>query len=224
MIMRFDVVTLFPEMLSGFLESSILKKARDANLIDIRSVNPRDFTTDKHRTCDDRPFGGGSGMVLKPEPVLKAVESVRTAQSKTILMSPQGKTFSQAAAMALSREKHLILVCGHYEGVDERIKSLIIDEEISIGDYILTNGALAAAVIVDAVSRLIPGVLGNPESAQEESFSGGVLEYPQYTRPREFRGLRVPEILLSGDHAKIREWRKAQALERTRQKKTGERI
>jgi tRNA (guanine37-N1)-methyltransferase len=219
MSLRIDIVTLFPEMLTGFLSSSILKKAGEKGLFNVHAVNPRDFTEDKHKTCDDKPFGGGSGMVMKPEPVFKAVQSIRSEQAKIILMSPQGRSFTQEKAMELSKESHLVLICGHYEGIDERIRDLLSHEEISIGDYVLTNGALAAAVVVDAVVRLIPGAIGNPQSLEDESFTESLLEYPQYTRPRVFEGLSVPEVLLTGDHDKIEAWRREQALERTQKKR-----
>jgi len=217
--MKIDIITLFPEMLQGFVSSSILKKAQDKGLIQICVTNPREFTLDKHKTCDDKPFGGGSGMVLKPEPIFEAVRKVKTPEAKIILMTPQGGKLTQNKALELSSVKHLILICGHYEGIDERIRTILADEEISIGDYILTNGALAAAVMVDAVARLIPGVLGNCESIQDESFKNGLLEYPQYTRPRVFQGIGIPEILLSGNHQKIEEWRHQQAVERTKKRR-----
>lgn len=217
--MKIDIITLFPEMLQGFVSSSILKKAQDKGLIQICVTNPREFTLDKHKTCDDKPFGGGSGMVLKPEPIFEAVRKVKTPEAKIILMTPQGEKLTQNKALELSSVKHLVLICGHYEGIDERIRTILADEEISIGDYILTNGALAAAVMVDAVARLIPGVLGNCESIQDESFKNGLLEYPQYTRPRVFQGIGIPEILLSGNHQKIEEWRHQQAVERTKKRR-----
>lgn len=219
--LKIDVVTLFPQMLNGFLQESMMKRAAAAGLVEFRMVNPRDFTTDKHNTADDRPFGGGPGMVMKPEPLFAAIESVQTPDSHVILMTPGGKTFKQADARRLSDEhSHLIFICGHYEGVDERVREALVDEEISIGDYVLTNGVLAANVVIDAVVRLRPGVLGGGEVAtEEESFSSGLLEYPQYTRPPEFRGMKVPEILFSGDHAKIAEWRYRKALERTAERR-----
>lgn len=215
--MKIDIITLFPEMLRGFLETSMMKKAVESNYVQFNIINPRDFTEDKHRTTDDRPFGGGPGMIMKPKPLVMAVESVKTDISRVILLSPSGTTFNQSSAERLvSKSKHLILICGHYEGVDERVIELLVDEQISIGDYILTNGALASAVISDAIVRLIPGVLGGGESArQDESYSKGLLDFPQYTRPVEFRNLKVPDILLSGDHALISEWRYKQSLERT---------
>ena len=221
-VLRIDVITIFPQMLSGFLEESMMKRAAAAGRVEFRIINPRDFTTDKHNTTDDRPFGGGPGMVMKPEPIFAAVESVRTPESHIILMTPGGKTFRQADARRLADEQsHLIFICGHYEGVDERIREALVDEEISIGDYVLTNGVLASTVVIDAVVRLRPGVLGGGEAATEdESFSSGLLEYPQYTRPPEFRGMKVPEILFSGDHAKIEAWRRGKALERTAERRS----
>jgi tRNA (guanine37-N1)-methyltransferase len=193
----------------------MLKRATASGAVVFRAVDLRDFTSDRHRTTDDRPFGGGPGMIMKPEPVFLAVESVRTPESAVILMTPQGRPFRQSVAKELSGRKHLIFVCGHYEGVDERIRQSLVTDEISIGDYVLTNGVLAAAVVLDAVVRLLPGVLGGAGALDEESFTGGGLEYPQYTRPAEFRGLPVPEVLLSGDHAAIRDWRRKMAGERT---------
>ena len=217
--LKIDVVTLFPGMLKGFLEESMMKRAAQAGLVEFNIINPRDFTTDKHNTTDDRPFGGGPGMVMKPEPLFAAIESVKTPDSHVILMAPSGKPFQQADARRLADQKrHLIFVCGHYEGIDERVREALVDESISIGDYVLTNGALSAAVVIDSVVRLLPGALGAGEIATEdESFSSGLLEYPQYTRPPEFRGMEVPEILFSGDHAKIAQWRHEKAVERTRE-------
>ncbi|MBM4153007.1 MAG: tRNA (guanosine(37)-N1)-methyltransferase TrmD, partial [Kiritimatiellaceae bacterium] len=186
--MKIDVITLFPEMLDGFLGQSMMKRAAKAGQVTFNFINLRDFAEDKHRTTDERPFGGGPGMVMKPEPIFKAVESVRTPTSRVLLMCPQGRPFPQSRAQALSQEDHLIFVCGHYEGIDERIRQALIDEEISIGDYILTNGVLPAAVVIDAIVRLIPGVLGGEGAAELESFSEPLLEYPQYTRPADFRG------------------------------------
>lgn len=217
--MKIDIITLFPEMLTGFLDTSMLKIAQEHGKVRLCRINPRDFTHDKHRTCDDRPFGGGTGMILKPEPIFQAVESVRTEASRVILMSPQGEPFTQSKAQELAGASHLIIISGHYEGVDERIRELVVQDEISIGDYILTNGTLASAVVVDAVIRLIPGVLGNPESSATESFTNSLLEYPQYTRPRVFRGLEVPPVLLEGHHKKIEAWRKEQSAEKTRIKR-----
>ena len=202
-------------MLDGFLGESMMKRATKLGAVNFRAINLRDFTFDRHRTTDDRPFGGGPGMVMKPEPLFLAVESVQTPASKVILMSPSGPTFNQAKALDLSREQHLVFICGHYEGVDERVREALVHEEISIGDYVLTNGVLAAAVVIDAVVRLIPGVLGGEGAAEQESFTTGLLEYPHYTRPAEFRGRKVPEILLNGDHAEIARWRDEQARQRT---------
>ena len=214
--LEIDVVTVFPGMLTGFLGESMIRRAVAAGLVRINTIDLRRFTDDAHRTTDDRPYGGGPGMVMKPEPVFRAVESVRRNESRVILMTPQGRRFDQAAARLLAREKHLIFICGHYEGVDERIRTALATDEISIGDYILTNGVLPAAVVIDAVVRLRPGVLGAPEGPQQESFEENLLEYPQYTRPADFRGMKVPEILLSGDHAAIARWRREEALRRTR--------
>ncbi len=217
--LKIDVITIFPRMLEGFLGESMLKRAARSGRVQFRTINLRDFTTDVHRTTDDRPYGGGPGMVMKPEPIFAAVESVRRKRSRVILMTPQGRPFSQKAAEELAGESHLIFVCGHYEGVDERVREALVDDEISIGDYVLTNGALPSAVVIDAVVRLLPGVLGNEGATREESFSEGQLEYPQYTRPAEFRGMKVPEVLVSGDHPQIARWRKAQSLERTRERR-----
>ena len=213
--LQIDIVTIFPRMLDSILGESILKRAQEAGLVRIRCVNLRDFATGAHLTTDDRPYGGGPGMVMKPEPVFKAVDALRRPESKVILMTPQGASFKQAAAMALSKEAHLIILCGHYEGVDERIREALADLEISIGDYVLTNGVISAAIVVDAVVRLLPGALGGEGAADDESFTTGLLEYPQYTRPPVFRGMAIPEILTSGNHAEIAKWRRAQSLART---------
>ncbi|RED65996.1 tRNA (guanosine(37)-N1)-methyltransferase TrmD [Cohnella lupini] len=221
--MRIDVLTLFPEMFSGVFGSSILGKARDKGLVSLNTVNFRDFSNNKHNTVDDMPYGGGGGMVLKAEPIFGAVEHVVERQSehsdgkkpRIILMCPQGATFSQEIAQELSGESHLIFVCGHYEGYDERIREFLVTDELSVGDYVLTGGELPAMVVVDAVVRLLPGVLGNDQSAVTDSFSDGLLEYPHYTRPAEFRGWKVPDTLLSGHHAEIVKWRRKQSLERT---------
>jgi len=217
--MQIDVITLFPEMLTGFLGQSMMKRAAKAGHVTFNGINLRDFAEDKHRTTDERPFGGGPGMVMKPEPIFKAVESVRTENSRVILMCPQGKPFTQQRAQELSTRQHLIFVCGHYEGIDERVRETLIDEEISIGDYVLTNGVLPAAVVIDAVVRLIPGVLGGEGAAEQESFSEPLLEYPQYTRPPEFRGMKVPEELLTGNHAAIAAWRRRQSEKRTAERR-----
>lgn len=215
-----DVVTIFPQMLNGFTGESMLKRASESGAVRIRTVDPRDFTTDAHRTTDDRPYGGGPGMLMKPDPIFAAVESVRTPAARIVLLTPQGRRFEQRVAWELSGAKHLIFVCGHYEGVDERIRQALVTDEISIGDYVLTNGVLAAAVVIDAVVRLLPSVLGGGESAtKEESFNSGLLEYPQYTRPPAFRDMEVPEVLRSGDHEQIAQWRKREAEKRTRQRR-----
>jgi tRNA (guanine37-N1)-methyltransferase len=213
--MKVDVITLFPGMFSGPLDESIVKRAREAGLLKLGIHNLRDWTHDRHKTVDDRPFGGGPGMLLKPEPIFEAVGQLAAEGTKVILLCPQGRRFDQGVARELAQEKHLLLVCGSYEGFDERIREALADDELSIGDYVLTNGALPAMVVIDAVARLLPGVLGDDESSREESFSQGMLEYPQYTRPAEFRGMRVPEVLLSGNHAEIARWREAQARVRT---------
>lgn len=217
--MKIDVITIFPEMLDGFFGCSMMKRAAEAGLVEFHAVNLREYTDDKHRTTDDRPFGGGPGMVMKPEPIFNAVEALRTPASRVILMCPQGVPFTQTKARKLSECKHLIFVCGHYEGVDERIREALIDEEISIGDYVLTNGVLAAAVVADAVVRLLPGALGGEGAAEQESFSEPLLEGPQYTRPAEFRGMRVPGELLSGDHPAVAAWRRKQAEQRTAERR-----
>lgn len=217
--MRIDVLTLFPAMFAGPLDESIVKRARNAGLLDLRIHNLRDYAHDRHKTVDDRPFGGGPGMLLKPEPIFEAVEALAAEATQVILLSPSGRRFDQAAARELARREHLLLVCGAYEGFDERIREQLADDELSIGDYVLTNGALPAMVIIDAVTRLLPGALGKDESSADESFSHGLLEYPQYTRPAEFREWRVPEVLLSGNHAEIEKWRREQARRRTRQQR-----
>ena len=202
-------------MFQGPLDESIIKRAREQGILDLKLTDLRDFTHDKHRTVDGRPFGGGPGMLLKPEPIFEAVESLRRPESRVLLMGPSGRKYNQNMARSLSRETHLILICASYEGVDERVREALVDEEISIGDYVLTNGALPAMVIVDSVTRLLPGALGHEASPEEESFSDGLLEYPQYTRPAEFRGMKAPDILFSGHHAEIAKWRRCQAEERT---------
>lgn len=217
--LKIDVVTIFPRMLDGFFGESMLKRAAESGKVEFRVVNLRDFTTDVHRTTDDRPYGGGPGMVMKPEPIFDAVESVRGEGARVILMTPQGVPFKQRMARELSGESHLVFVCGHYEGVDERVRQHLVTDEISIGDYVLTNGVLPAAVVVDAVVRLLPGVLGGEGAVEEESFSKGQLEYEQYTRPAEFRGMAVPEVLASGNHEEIARWRARRALERTKERR-----
>ncbi|MDR0993004.1 MAG: tRNA (guanosine(37)-N1)-methyltransferase TrmD [Verrucomicrobiota bacterium] len=214
--LQIEIITIFPRMLDGILGESILRRAQEAGLVQVRCINLRDFAEGAHLTTDDRPYGGGPGMVMKPEPVFNAVESLRTSASKVLLMTPQGVPYKQTMAQALSREQHLILICGHYEGVDERIRTTLVDMEISIGDYVLTNGVLSAAVVVDSVIRLLPGALGGEGAAEDESFTTGRLEYPQYTRPPIFRGLGIPGVLTSGNHAAIAQWRMEQSLERTR--------
>lgn len=215
--MRFDVLTLFPDMFSSPLRESILGRAIEKGLIQIQTVNIRDFASDKHQVVDDAPYGGGQGMVMKVEPIARAIEYVksRSPSARVIYLSPQGRQFNQNIARLLSARSHLILLCGRYEGVDERARELFVDEEISIGDYVLTGGELAALVVIDVVSRLLPGVLGSDRSAEEDSFFHSLLEYPQYTRPFSFRGSDVPEVLLSGNHAAISLWRRKKALERT---------
>ncbi|NLJ76678.1 MAG: tRNA (guanosine(37)-N1)-methyltransferase TrmD [Peptococcaceae bacterium] len=217
--MRIDILTLFPEMFAGPFSTSILKRAQDKGLIAVNLIDIRDFSTNKHRTVDDTPYGGGAGMVMSPEAIFKAVENVLRehpgATTRIVLMCPQGRPFNQATALNLAGEENLIFICGHYEGVDERVREELVTDEISIGDYILTGGELPAMVVIDAVTRLIPGVLGDHASVQEESFNNSLLEYPQYTRPREFRGQAVPDILLSGHHEEIRKWRRRQSLIRT---------
>jgi tRNA (guanine37-N1)-methyltransferase len=209
--MKVDVLTLFPAMFAGPLDESIIKRARAAGLLDLRIHNLRDYAHDRHKTVDDRPFGGGPGMLLKPEPIFEAVEALAREKTRVILLSPSGRQFNQSIARELAGMDDLLLITGHYEGFDERIRQELADDELSIGDYVLTNGALPAMVIIDTVARLLPGVLGDDQSAHEESFSAGLLEYPQYTRPAEFRGLKVPEILLSGNHAEIARWRAEQS-------------
>ncbi|MGI6559128.1 MAG: tRNA (guanosine(37)-N1)-methyltransferase TrmD [Limnochordia bacterium] len=218
--MRIDILTLFPEMFLGPFDHSIIKRARDNAYVQLRIWDIRNFTYDRHRVVDDVPYGGGPGMIMKPEPVFAAVEAI-TKGAKTgprmLLMCPQGQPFSQSLAKELAQETWLLFLCGHYEGVDERVSIGLPFEKVSIGDYVLTGGELPAMVIIDAVARLIPGVLGEPESAEQDSFADGLLEHPHYTRPQEFRGMKVPEVLLSGHHEKIRRWRRRQSLLRTRE-------
>src|SRR5215212_7428005 len=215
--MRIDILTLFPEICRAPLNESIMKRAQGSGALELRIHNLRDWTTDKHRMADDAPFGGGQGMVMKPEPIFAAVEALKREDSTMVVMTPQGRRFTQSLASNLSGQSHLIIVCGHYEGIDHRVVEHLADIEISIGDYVLTNGAIAAVVVVDAVTRLLPGVLGHEQSAADDSFSHSLLEAPQYTRPAEFRGWKVPKVLLSGNHAEIAAWRKQQALVRTQQ-------
>lgn len=218
-LLRFDVLTLFPEMFGGPLGHSILARAIERGLLEVGLTNIRDFATDRHRTVDDYPYGGGPGMVMKPGPIFDAVESVARPGSTVILLSPRGRVFDQRIAAELAQREHLVLICGHYEGVDERVRENLATDELSIGDYVLTGGELAAMVVIDAVARLLPGVLGGVTSACDESHSQGLLEYPQYTRPPEFRGRVVPNVLLSGNHALIARWRRQQALLRTTERR-----
>lgn len=213
--MRIDVLTLFPAMLDGFLSESMMGRAQEAKLLEIKVHNLRDWATDKHRTTDDRPFGGGAGMVLKCEPVFDAIEQVQTPGCRRIYLTPDGTPLSPALAKELSEQNHLVLLSGHYEGIDQRIREKVIDQEISIGDYVLTNGTLAAAVVIDALARFIPGVLGEEKSLTTESFTSKLLDFPQYTRPAVYRGMSVPEVLLSGNHGEIEKWRHAQQVEKT---------
>jgi tRNA (guanine37-N1)-methyltransferase len=216
MPLQIDVLTLFPRMLDGFLAESILGKAIEAKLLGVAVHDVRAWCTDKHRNADDRPFGGGAGMVMKPEPVVAAIEQLQTPGCLRVYLTPDGVPFSEKIARELSTQAHLIFLSGHYEGIDQRIRDTVIDQEISIGDYVLTNGTLAAAVVVDALARFIPGVLGDEKSLTHESFTGRFLDFPQYTRPAEFRGQSVPKVLLSGNHAEIEKWRHEQRVEKTR--------
>lgn len=215
--MRIDILTLFPNMFANFLNESIIKRAIEKKIVEINVINFRNFSKLNNSQVDDTPYGGGSGMVLMVEPIVDAIESVKTSDSKVLLMCPQGKTYNQEGAHSLSLEKHLILVCGHYEGYDERIREFV-DEEISIGDYILTGGEIPAMAVIDSVVRLVEGVI-KKESYEEESFTNNLLDYPTYTKPREFRGLKVPDVLLSGDHAKIAKWRSNEQLKKTEEKR-----
>jgi len=221
-VKRFDVFTLFPEVFDPYLQASILQRAIQRELVEVQLHNIRDWTTDRHHVTDDEPYGGGGGMVMKPEPIFTAVEGVLgTAPAcPVILLTPQGRRFTQSVAQELARLPHLAILCGRYEGVDERVRLHLVSDEISIGDFVLTGGELPALVLIDAITRLIPGVLGDPEGAQDDSHASGLLEYPHYTRPAEFRGWRVPEVLLSGDHARIARWRREQALLRTWQRRS----
>jgi tRNA (guanine37-N1)-methyltransferase len=217
MPLTIDVLTLFPRMLDGFLAESILGKGIAAGHLAVNVRDLRDWATDKHRRADDRPFGGGAGMVMMPEPVFAAIEEIQTSGCRRIYLTPDGVPLSPALALELSQQKHLVLLSGHYEGIDQRIRDQVIDQEISIGDYVLTNGTLAAAVLIDALARFIPGVLGEEKSLTHESFTSKLLDFPQYTRPAVYRGMSVPEILLSGNHAEIEKWRHARQVEKTRQ-------
>ena len=219
--MRVDILTLFPGIFSGPLDQSILAKARDAGLLVVEIHDLREFAEGKHRVTDEPPFGGGGGMVMKPEPIFAGVESLkrRFGPGKVVLLSPQGENLTSVLARRLSAEEHMILVCGRYEGVDQRVADHLVDLEVSIGDYVLTGGELPALVLIDAVARFLPGVLGDPAASSRDSFEEGLLEAPQYTRPRTFRGFSVPDVLLSGDHAAIERWRREEAQQRTRQKR-----
>ena len=227
-MLRFDIITIFPEFFHAGVDCGILRRARNAGLVEIATHDLRQWTTDKHHVVDDRPFGGGDGMILKPEPIFAAVEALTGAsrkedlppRTKVILLSPQGRVFSQSVALELSQHtSQVVLLCGRYEGVDERVADALVTDEISIGDYVLSGGEPAAAVVIDAVVRLLPGALGSETSAVFESFSEGLLDYPQYTRPPDFRGMQVPDVLLSGNHAEIARWRREAALEKTRRKR-----
>lgn len=218
--MRFDVLTLFPEMIQNYCSQSIIKRAIESNVIEIKTINPRDYTLDKHKKVDDTPYGGGAGMVLMAQPYIDAYEAVeKLANSKTIMLTPQGKPLTDEVVNELSNNEQLILLCGHYEGFDERIRDIIKPEEISIGDFVLTGGELPALCVIDSVSRKLEGTLGKIESAEEDSFANGLLEYPHYTKPREYRGLKVPEVLLNGNHAEINKFRYEQQLERTKKRR-----
>jgi tRNA (guanine37-N1)-methyltransferase len=217
--MRIDIITIFPEVIETGSSYSIVQRARDKDVLELGVHDLRDYTHDRHRSVDDAPFGPGAGMVMKPEPLFEAVGDIRAKfgaeKTKVLLMTPQGARYNQAKAAALSLEEHLIIICGHYEGVDERVREHLVDEEISIGDFVLTGGELPALLVLDSVTRLLPGVLGHEDSAVEESFSEGLLEYPHYTRPAEYNGWQVPDILLSGHHAEIAKWRRVQSIKRT---------
>ena len=217
--MKIDVLTLFPAMFAGPLDESIIMRARKKGLLDLQIHQLRDWTHDRHKTVDDKPFGGGPGMLMKVEPLFEAVESLQRAETKVILLSPSGRKFDQSIARELAQENDLLLVTGHYEGFDERVREGLADDVLSIGDYVLTNGALPAMVVIDAVARLLPGVLGDDASSSDESFSQALLEYPQYTRPADFRGMKVPEVLMNGNHAEIEKWRREQAKLRTKEQR-----
>ncbi|MEB5567134.1 tRNA (guanosine(37)-N1)-methyltransferase TrmD [Mammaliicoccus sciuri] len=218
--MKIDYLTLFPEMYEGVLNHSIMKRAQDKEIVQFNTVNFRDFANNKHSQVDDYPYGGGQGMVLKPEPVFNALQSLdKDENTRVILMCPQGDPFTQAKAESLSESDHIIFICGHYEGYDERIREHCVTDEISIGDFVLTGGELASMTMTDAIVRLLPGVLGNQVSHEDDSFSSGLLEHPQYTRPADYEGLKVPDVLLSGNHANIEKWRHEQSLLRTQQRR-----
>jgi tRNA (guanine37-N1)-methyltransferase len=216
--MKFEIITIFPEIFRGVFEFGIIRRAVEAGLLEINLHDLRDFTFDRHHMVDDRPFGGGAGMVMKPEPLFRAIEAVThgAPQTRVVLLSPQGRLFNQVVAEELSKLESVCLVCGRYEGIDERVVDELVDEELSIGDYVLSGGEIPAMVVVDAVTRLLPGALGCEQSAEQDSFSSGLLDYPHYTRPAEYRGLKVPDILLSGHHQEIEKWRHEKALEKTR--------
>ena len=216
--MKVDVLTLFPAMFAGPMDESILRRAQEKRRLELTIRDLRDWTHDRHRTVDDEPYGGGPGMVLKPEPIFEAIEELAGETTQVVMLSPQGQPFRQSKARELAEHEHLLLLCGAYEGFDERVRSLV-NHELSIGDYVLTNGALPAMVVIDAVTRLLPGVLGDDASSAEESFSENLLEYPQYTRPADFRGMKVPEVLLSGNHGAVEAWRQEQATNRTSQRR-----
>lgn len=217
--MKIQILTIFPRICEGVLGESILKRAQEKGLVSLEVLDLRSFATDRHRTTDDAPYGGGPGMVMKIEPISRALDTLRLVGTKVLLMTPHGRRFDQRIAEAYSRQRHLIIICGHYEGVDQRVADHLVDDEISIGDYVLTNGALAALVFVDAVVRLIPGVLGDEASAAQDSFSERLLDHPHYTRPESFKGWSVPQVLLSGNHAAIEKWRRQQATEVTKQRR-----
>ena len=214
--LRFDVLSLFPKTVDGFAEESILGRAVEKGLIEVNSLDLRRWAKGKHRETDDRPFGGGAGMVLKPEPLFDAIEEISNESTKVIYMAPDGENLNTQIAKELAQEKHLLLVSGHYEGIDQRVRDQLVDREVSIGDYVLTNGSLAASVLVDSVARHVPGVLGDEASLQDESFEDDLLSYPQYTRPHEYRGMKVPEVLLSGNHSQIKQWRDDQRVSKTK--------
>lgn len=219
--MKFDIITIFPEIFRGVFEFGIIRRALQAELLEIAIHDLRDFTSDRHHMVDDRPFGGGAGMVMKPEPLFRAIEALthRAPETRVILLTPQGRLLKQTVVEELAELERVVLICGRYEGIDERVVDELVDEEISIGDFVLSGGEIPAMVVVDAVTRLLPGALGCEQSAEQDSFSSGLLDYPHYTRPAEYRGLKVPEILLSGNHQEIEKWRRAKALEKTRKRR-----
>ncbi|MEW6129348.1 MAG: tRNA (guanosine(37)-N1)-methyltransferase TrmD [Acidobacteriota bacterium] len=220
-MMKFDIITIFPEIFRGVFEFGIIRRALQAGLLEINIHDLRDFTADRHRMVDDRPFGGGAGMVMKPEPLFRAIEAIthHAPETRVVLLTPQGRLFKQAVAEELASLEQVLLICGRYEGIDERVVDELIDDEISIGDYVLSGGEIPAMVVVDAVTRLLPGALGCEQSAEQDSFSSGMLDYPHYTRPAEYRGLKVPDVLLSGHHLEIEKWRRAKAFEKTRKRR-----